>query len=401
MKLRFAPAVLAVALSISAEGTRNTGETTLGGEFYNTGIGNEITSRRRAELISTIGSQQGVNSGRSIYNPDVGALWGGKEHRLRNAFMNGRVRRGSHSAVLGVPDNTTVPRLLQAEADPLCGTNGTCLPNACDCLANGDFVSYECSQVFHSLCNGYTDADGKHWTFEGCYRGHPDFPGLQEYNRNYGCPLWKCIVEGGTYGSCFCQLYHSLCQTYGDDRPYAVCHKCRNGYSNLHLSSISCLTVKSSLNCLLLDIRMTRGRLGFVPRTNAAKVRRTRLVECHARSVNPIEWSTAMRIQGVVEPMPHAAPVSVTVVPTDSKCLPVLLHFMLYVLEKQIRMESGGSLKDASGTIPIIPNTICMRERRIVRWPSVLLTGMELMVRVIARCIIRFVTCLGTSASTM
>jgi hypothetical protein len=36
-----------------------------------------------------------------------------------------------------------------------------------------------------------------------------------------------------------------------------------------------------------------------------------------------------------------------------------------------------------------------------VRWPSVLLAVMELMVRVIARCTIRFVTCSGTSASTM
>lgn len=260
MKLRFAASVLAAALSICATGARNTDATILGGELvihssYNTGVANDddIKSRRRAELISTIGFHQRVTSGRSIYNnPDIGILEDDEKkprHRLGNSLLNDRVRRDSHSAVLGVPDNTTVPRLLQAEAAPICGTNGTCLPNACDCLANGDFVSYECSQIFHSLCNGYTDADGKHWTFEGCYRGHPDFPGLQEYNKNYGCPLWECIVEGGTYGSCFCQLYHSLCQTYGDERPYAVCHECRNGYSNLHLSSTSCLTVMSSLHC--------------------------------------------------------------------------------------------------------------------------------------------------------
>jgi hypothetical protein len=32
----------------------------------------------------------------------------------------------------------------------------------------------------------------------------------------------KCLVEGGTYGDCFCQMYHSLCLTYGDERPYQV-----------------------------------------------------------------------------------------------------------------------------------------------------------------------------------
>ncbi len=82
-------------------------------------------------------------------------------------------------------------------------------------------VPMEVLLIFNSLCYGYTDANGKNWTMEGCW-DLAEYPGLQKYAIVTYCNMSKCIADGGSSGSCYCQLYHSLCQTYGNERPYNV-----------------------------------------------------------------------------------------------------------------------------------------------------------------------------------
>ncbi|KAL3772686.1 hypothetical protein ACHAWU_004695 [Discostella pseudostelligera] len=162
--------------------------------------------------------EAGVSSGRRFYYPDVGILQGGKSRP--NVLMNGRGQR-SDAVTTNKLDNG-LRFLQQAEETvlPLCGTNGTCPSSACDCRANEDFISDHCAPVINSVCNGYTDADGKEWNVDGCFMYYADYPDRHEYFKTMHCRVSKCFDEGGTYGSCYCQWYDFLCQTYGDKRRY-------------------------------------------------------------------------------------------------------------------------------------------------------------------------------------
>ena len=228
MNLRFTPTALALALYISsAEGSRRTVGALLGSELadnsspysyrINGGGNNDentVISRQHADSISASVFEHGIaTSGQRLYYPDVGILQAGKSRRR---LMNDRVRDTD-----SVQNVEIATRFLQAKETPMCGTNGTCLPSACTCRANGGVISDQCAPIFNSLCNGYTDANGKNWTMEGCW-DLAEYPGLQKYAIGAYCDMSKCIADGGSSGSCYCQLYHSLCQTYGNERPYNV-----------------------------------------------------------------------------------------------------------------------------------------------------------------------------------
>jgi len=223
MNLRFTPTVLALVFAIKSAGARRTGEELLVSELADVHTDDsernneKSTAHRRAELISTSIFEQGPADGLRFYYPDVGILQGRKSHSRSGFYMNGRGQRSDADSRTGADK---LPRFLEVKEAPICGTNnGTCLPSACDCIASGIPFSDRCAPVFNSLCNGFTDADGKNWTFEGCIPP-TYYAGLREYLKHYSCPVVKCIVEGGTYGACFCQMYHSLCLAYGDERPY-------------------------------------------------------------------------------------------------------------------------------------------------------------------------------------
>jgi hypothetical protein len=207
MNLRFTPPVLVLALSIGAS-ARVVSKANVGTTFADRSIflqnhdTEKFLARRRANSINPTMFNQAATTGRHFYNPDVGILQ--DKTRLRRL----------------VSDN--VPRFLQSEAAPLCGTNGTCPHDACVCRANNDVMSDQCAPVINSLCNGYTDADGKEWNIDRCINDYQDYPGLHEYAKTAYCLLSQCFVEGGTYGSCFCQWYQSACEMIGKERPYTV-----------------------------------------------------------------------------------------------------------------------------------------------------------------------------------
>jgi hypothetical protein len=212
MNLRFTPPILALALSMSASAriVSNTNvDATLAerSSFFKELIADKIAARRRAkQQISASIFEQETTHGRSFYNPDVGILQG-RKHR--------GVQRGI--------DAGNVPRFLQAEEAPICGANGTCTPSFCNDMGSR-FTAYAAAVSLNAICNGYTDEMGKNWTFEGCinYVDYPGYPGLQEYLRNGNCRVAQCAVEGGSYESCYCHLYHDACEVYGDERPYDV-----------------------------------------------------------------------------------------------------------------------------------------------------------------------------------
>ena len=109
----------------------------------------------------------------------------------------------------------------------MCGTNGTCAPSFCATLGSR-FTYYAAAVELNAICNGYNDSNGNNWTFEGCTPDHyKGIPGLLDYARTIYCGIAQCAVEGGTYGSCYCQWYDFLCQTYGDERRYIVSQKMR------------------------------------------------------------------------------------------------------------------------------------------------------------------------------
>jgi hypothetical protein len=173
--------------------------------FFKELIADKFAARRRAkQQISASIFKQETTHGRSFYNPDVGIL-------------QGRKYRGVQRGI----DAGNVPRILQAEEAPICGMNGTCAPSVCDAWSSR-LTIYAGADSLNAICNGYTDVMGKNWTFEGCFKYYPQYPGYQEYLRNGYCRVAQCAVEGGSYESCYCHLYHDACEAYGDDRPYNV-----------------------------------------------------------------------------------------------------------------------------------------------------------------------------------
>lgn len=207
MNLRFTPPVLVLALSIGAS-ARVVSKANVGTTFADRSTflqkhdTEKFISRRRANSITPTMFNQETTTGRNFYNPDVGILQD-KTHLRRFGSDN-------------------VPRFLQNEAAPLCGTNGTCPHDACVCRANQDVTSDQCAPVINSICNGYTDADGKDRNIDGCINDYQDYPGMHDYIKTGFCLMAKCMDEGGTHGSCYCQMYQYACQMFGDERPYSV-----------------------------------------------------------------------------------------------------------------------------------------------------------------------------------
>jgi hypothetical protein len=244
MNLKFTPTILSLIFSIDSAGAREMGDAILGSDLAdihsdNIGIfGNEKAKHRRlASSISTSLFDHVESSGRRFYYPDVGILQGPRSRRrFSNDIMNCRGQRND-AGDKGKLDSG--PRFLQSEAAPFCGTNGTCLPSACDCRANGGVISDQCAPVFTSLCNGYIDENGKNWTLEGCFGYYADYPNVQKYAINAYCKMSKCIADGGTHGSCYCQVYHSLCQIYGDERQYNVSQELIINFQVLMLTNIA------------------------------------------------------------------------------------------------------------------------------------------------------------------
>jgi hypothetical protein len=186
-----------------------------------------ITRRHPARKITaSIFKHHGVtSSGRNFDYPDVGILQGKTSHRsLHRQFGRGAQRGLNDDDDAGVDDDITLPRSLQAEtAFPLCGINGTCAPNMCNALSSL-LTAYTAPVEFNAICNGYTDASsGKNWTFEGCVNDYyKDIPGQLDYVKSMYCQIAKCSIEGGTYGACYCQLYHDACLKNGNERPFDV-----------------------------------------------------------------------------------------------------------------------------------------------------------------------------------
>lgn len=230
MNLMFTPSILALALSFSSAGARRTSGLILGRDLTKQlhssrkEISNEkFMGRRRAEGISASAVEKGSTHRHKLYYPDVGILLPGmsRHHRIGTDIMNGRRHAAEGVDEHGV-DADDVRRFLQADEATLCGTNGTCAPSFC--IAMGSHLTAHAAAVeFNAICNGYSDASGRNWTFEGCIADYyKDIPGLLEYARNAYCRIAQCAVEGGTYGACYCQLYHDACEQYGDERPFDV-----------------------------------------------------------------------------------------------------------------------------------------------------------------------------------
>ena len=229
MNLRYSPTLLALALAISAAGARRTGGLVVGRDLAKLHTsahqddGNEkSTDRRRAGSISASVIERVTVDGRSYsYYPDVGILQGGKSlRRLGDVHLNDIGHRSNVDSIGGAYTGLQF-RFLEAEMTLKCGTNGTCAPSICNHFANF-FNIYSSAASVNSICNGYIDANGKNWTFGGCFPDYLEVPRRQEYMKNLGCQLAKCFDDGGAYGSCYCQAYHSACEKYGDQRLYEV-----------------------------------------------------------------------------------------------------------------------------------------------------------------------------------
>ncbi len=122
-----------------------------------------------------------------------------------------------HHVSGGGSSSSTIPRFLQeaaAEEAPTCAYPETCEPNLCACSAKGGYA-YDCAAELHAVCKKVYDADGTIWTLDGCV-------GDVSYYAKVYCPFAKCIVEGGSYATCSCQMYQTVCDLYGDLDKYKV-----------------------------------------------------------------------------------------------------------------------------------------------------------------------------------
>jgi hypothetical protein len=246
MNLRFTPPVLVLALSIGASAKANVGSTLADrSSLFQKHATEKFISRRRTKSITASIFDQQANTGRNFYDPDIGILQD-KIH-LR--------RFGSDY----------VPRFLQAEEAPMCGPNGTCAPNFCN--AAGSRLTVETAAVeLNAICNGYTDVNGKNWTFEGCIESYPGYPGALEYAKNAYCRLAQCVVDGGSHESCYCQLYHDACDQYGDERPYDVSKELKNAFPQ-----------NAKANSTARFFRHSPTHLAFASSMHVAKIRQMTL----------------------------------------------------------------------------------------------------------------------------
>ena len=176
----------------------------------------KTTAQRRAEKIFPLHYNANEDRGSSSGNPDVGILL----HRRR--FR--RLQRSAHydNSDRRILQTTITNHDTTDTADDYVGCGTMCKPAVCDCMYTIYFESgVACASEIDDVCNGVTDASGITWTINGCI-GRPDDPYYQEYFINIYCPFAECIVDGGTFASCWCQVYKTHCQKYGNERYYMV-----------------------------------------------------------------------------------------------------------------------------------------------------------------------------------
>ena len=148
-------------------------------------------------------------------NPDVGILlFQGSSKQRRRQSGGSRVEENNDWRILQTTSNTSDS---EAEAYPVCGL--TCKPSACNCVYNF-WSSEECTTEINALCNGVTDENGIEWTIQGCIPYYSQYPFSQAYLMNLLCPFSKCVVNGGTLGSCRCQMFKTNCEKFGDEGFY-------------------------------------------------------------------------------------------------------------------------------------------------------------------------------------
>jgi len=156
---------------------------------------NGMADQRRVAQLEQPAMQEGVAA-------DVGVLEMKKNRRPKK---NGRFFGGKNN------------RHLQEIATPTdldtCPKPDTCEPSLCACVSAGG-KAYDCAAELNAVCQGVVDSSGKTWGIEGCVN-YPDY-----YNNLY-CPYAKCLVDGGTKGTCGCEFYQNSCETYRDDPEYA------------------------------------------------------------------------------------------------------------------------------------------------------------------------------------
>lgn len=210
MNPKLTPSAVSLALSASA--------TVVGGnQFPSAGDvvispdrlvdGTEVNTHQRRVKAEQI-DHNNVDIGGSNIDVDVGILSGYNDGSRRNGnkFTFQRQPRG-----FGMSS-----RFLQEEV-PTCSYPETCEPNLCACTANGGTGNpgYECAAELNAVCNKVTDVNGTTWSIAGCV-------GNVKYYRKVWCPFAECIVNGGTYATCYCEMYQTVCDIYGDRQKYEV-----------------------------------------------------------------------------------------------------------------------------------------------------------------------------------
>ena len=235
MKLMFAPHLIPLTLVPvvhSEEVNERTGNRvqphSKGTEGHTDAAETIPVRHRRTEQVVALPSKAGQAGGAAgggnenkKPRPDVGVLQARKGRR--RLPLLGDVARGD--------GGNGVTRFLQTftytTKEQLC-IEGACAPFYCDCYANSwannetDVVGeVPCAAETADLCNGYTDADGKSWSADGCFGIIVDFAVGNDMLTKSACEAAKCDVNGGTLGQCICQSSNVVCANYG--ALYDVC----------------------------------------------------------------------------------------------------------------------------------------------------------------------------------
>lgn len=210
MNLKFSNAAIALALSASDVVSSNIDanaalinhlESSDRKESDNAKVTNGTSQQRQVKEFQfaskAIASASDGDS--SAPNVDVGFL--GRRRRAKGLFPASERRLQTATADT-------------AEEEETCIRPDTCEPNLCDCVADGG-RGFDCAEELHAVCRGVNDDNGNLWTIGGCV-------GNEKYYENAYCPFAECIVEGGTYASCDCDFYNTVCDIYRDDAYYGV-----------------------------------------------------------------------------------------------------------------------------------------------------------------------------------
>ena len=161
---------------------------------------NGMANQRRVAQLEQPAMQAGVTA-------DVGVLSG--------MTMNNKNRRRpkKNGRFFGGNNNRNLQEIATPTEVDTCPKPDTCEPSLCACVSAGG-KAYDCAAELSAVCQGVVDSSGKTWGIEGCVN-YPDY-----YNNLY-CPYAKCLIDGGTKGTCGCEFYQNSCETYRDDPEYA------------------------------------------------------------------------------------------------------------------------------------------------------------------------------------